>query len=149
MLAGLALHAHVVDVVDGCVLAGLVKPKPAVLRPDHAAAAGQGPICAFAGPCGRECGVRPRRGRRGAAAGRPPGVQGGSLHPLRPAAAAAGRLNCAGALRCAQGAAHTFITACGAQCRMKKWEKIFAWVAIIGGGIGIFLLSDIVVDLMR
>ena len=32
---------------------------------------------------------------------------------------------------------------------VKRWEKIFAWVAIIGGGIGIFLLSDVVVDLMR
>lgn len=32
---------------------------------------------------------------------------------------------------------------------METWKKVFAWVAIIGGGIGIFLLSDIVVELMR
>lgn len=36
MLAGLALHAHLVDVVDGRVLAGLVEPEPAVARADHA-----------------------------------------------------------------------------------------------------------------
>ena len=33
---------------------------------------------------------------------------------------------------------------------MKKIEKIAAWVAIIGGGIGFFFLSDMVlVEMMR
>ena len=36
MLAGLALHAHLIDIVDGRVLAGLVEPEPAVARADHA-----------------------------------------------------------------------------------------------------------------
>lgn len=44
---------------------------------------------------------------------------------------------------------HRFITTPVPRRGVKRWEKIFAWVAIIGGGIGIFLLSDVVVDLMR
>lgn len=47
-------------------------------------------------------------------------------------------------------AAAAYVQYCAHATRLvKTWEKVFAWVAIIGGGIGIFLLSDVVVDLMR
>ena len=46
--------------------------------------------------------------------------------------------------------AAAYVQYCAHATRLvKTWEKVFAWVAIIGGGIGIFLLSDVVVDLMR
>ncbi len=32
---------------------------------------------------------------------------------------------------------------------MSRPKIIFAWVAIIGGGIGVFFLSDVVAELMR
>ena len=43
---------------------------------------------------------------------------------------------------------HSF-TITKSMTNMKKIEKIVAWIAIIGGGIGVFFLSDIVAEMMR
>ena len=102
MLPGLALDAHLVEVVDGRVLAGLVEPESAVAGAHHGGGPRRAHIC-LARPAG----------------------DGGRLPRAR------------------------FIMRPAARRGVKRWEKIFAWVAIIGGGIGIFLLSDVVVDLMR
>lgn len=89
MLACLALHAHLVNVVDGRVPAGLVEPKPPVARPNHGGRLRLGHICvsrAADPPPRRGCaGAQPRTAPQAAARAGPLGGADMAMHPPMPA----------------------------------------------------------------